>query len=449
MQVTEIGAEGLKREFKIVVPASEIQDRMDSRLKELAKTLRVPGFRPGKAPLPLLKKQHGRSVMGEILEKAVDEGAKSAVADNNLRPALRPKIEITSFDEGKDLEFQVNVEVLPEVPAVDVEGIELTRQTVAADPERVQKAVETFARSRQKFVAPETPRPAADGDQVVIDFEGTIDGEKFEGGAGKDLTLALGANAMIPGFEQQLIGATAGETRTITVTFPEDYGHKPVAGKEAVFTVEVKQVKEPVPYTLDDDWAKELGFEDLAEVNKTFAERFGKEYGQVSRAKMKRALLDHLAEKYAFEVPPGMVELEFDSIWKQLKDDMERGGQTFESTGEDEEKLKGEYRSIAERRVRLGLLLSDIGTKNEVTVDGQELQRAVMAEAQRYPGQERQVFEFFRSNPGALEQLRAPLFEDKVCDFIFAKAKVTDEPVSVEELMKQPDDEADETPAAA
>jgi trigger factor len=451
MQVEQVAAEGLRREFKVTVAAGEIEDRLRTRLERLAKTVRLPGFRPGKAPLPLLKKQYGRSILGEVLEEAVDEGSKRTIGDNQLRPALRPKIEVTSFDEGKDLEFELKMEVLPEVPVVDLAAINLTRLVAETPPEKVEQAIENFARARQKFEAPAEPRAAADGDQVVVDFEGRIGGELFEGGAGKGLALRLGSNSMVPGFEGQLVGAVPGETREVTVTFPEGYGRPEISGKEAVFTVTVHEVKAPVPYTVGDDWAKELGFEDLAELKATFEKRFAEEYKGLSRARLKRALLDRLAADYPFQVPEGMVDLEFEAIWKQLQDEMERTGASSlaEQEGKGEDELKAEYRAIAERRVRLGLILSDIGTKNDVKVEGEELREAVTREAMRYPGQERKVFEFFKGNPAAVEQLRAPLFEDKVCDFIFERVALTEQPVSVEELAKDPDDEPEAAPAAA
>jgi trigger factor len=442
MQVEQVVADGLKREFKVTVPAGEIEQRVRARLEKLAKTVRLPGFRPGKAPLPLLKKQYGRSILGEVLEEAVDEGSKKTIGDNELRPALRPKIEVTSFDEGKDLEFDLKLEVLPEVPQVELSTISLTRLVAETPTDKVEQAIENFAKSRQKFETPPEPRPAATGDQLLVDFEGRIDGTPFEGGAGKGFPLRLGSNSMVPGFEEQLLGALPGETREVAVTFPEGYGRPEISGKDAVFTVTVNEVKAPVPMNIDDDWAKELGFEDVAELKDTFQKRFTDEYRSLSRAKLKRALLDRLAEDYPFAVPEGMVDLEFEAIWKQLSDEAERTGSPIQEDGKNEDELKAEYRAIAERRVRLGLLLSDIGTRNEVKVEGEELQQAVMREAGRYPGQERKVFEFFKNNHGALEQLRAPLFEDKVCDYIFDQVQVSDQPVSVEELMRDVDDES-------
>jgi trigger factor len=449
MQVTEVAAEGLKRQYKVVVPAGEIESRVQTRLKKLVQTVRVPGFRPGKAPISLLKKQYGRAVMGEVLEEAVDEGSRQAIDGNSLKPALRPKVEVTAFDEGKDLEFSLGVEVLPDVPSVDLDAIALTRQVASPDAARVAEAVENFARSRQKFTAPAEPRPAREGDQLVIDFEGSIDGVPFDGGKAEGFKLVLGRGTFIPGFETGLIGAEAGSERTVEATFPETYGEPKLAGKAASFKVKVNEVLAPEPLTVDDAWAKELGFDDLKAVREVFAERFGQELKAASRNRLKRALLDHLAGVCAFEVPPGMVELEFEAIWKQLTEEMQRTGQTFEAVGETEEKARADYRDIAERRVRLGLVLSDIGTKNEVKVEPQELQQAMIAEAQRFRGQERQVFELYQKNPAALEQLRAPLFEDKVVDFIVARAKVEELSVTPEELLRDPDDDAKPAETAA
>lgn len=447
MQVTEVAAEGLKRQYKVVVPAGEIESRVQSRLKKLVETVRVPGFRPGKAPISLLKKQYGRAVMGEVLEEAVDEGSRQAIDGNSLKPALRPKVEVTTFDEGKDLEFSLGVELLPEVPTVDLEAISLTRLVATPEPERVAKAVEAFARSRQKFSAPAEPRPAQEGDQVVIDFEGSIDGVPFDGGRAEGFRLLLGSGSLIPGLESGLIGAEPGSERTIEATFPDGYGKPELAGKTASFKVKVHEVLAPEPLALDDAWAKELGFDDLAALERAFAERFERELKSAARNRLKRALLDHLALTYRFDVPPGMVELEFDAIWKQLQEEMQRIGQTFESAGETEEKAREEYRAIAERRVRLGLLLSDVGTKNEVKVEPQELQQAIIAQAQRFPGQERQVFEYFQKTPVAVEQLRAPIFEDKVVDFILGRANVAEQPATPEEVLRDPED--DPRPGAA
>ena len=440
MQVVEVSADGLKRQYKVTVPAEEIESRVKSRLQRLSQTIRMPGFRPGKAPLNLLRKQYGRSVMGEILEQAVDEGSKKAISDHQLKPALQPKVEVRSFDEGKDLEFAIDLELLPEVPAVDLGSVNLTRLVAEVEGGKVEEALQRLARSRTTYKAPAEPRAARKDDRMVIDFTGRLDGETFEGGTGQDFPLTLGSGSMVPGFEGQLEGAMPGETRTVTVTFPENYAAEKLRSKEVVFEVSVKEVQEPEPITVDDAFAKALGLEDLEALKRNIKERLEHEYRSVARARMKRELLDKLAQSYEFGVPPGMVELEFEGIWRQLREEMERTGQSFESEGETEESAREEYRRIAERRVRLGLILSDIGVKNDIKVEGQELQQAVLREAMRFPGQEKQVFEFYRNNPGAIEQLRAPIFEDKVVDFAFELAKVEEKSVTPEALMAEPEE---------
>ena len=439
MQVTELSAEGLKREYKVVVPAEEIEGKVGARLQELSKTVRMPGFRPGKVPVSLLKKQYGRSVMGEILEQAVNQGSQAAISENTLRPALRPKIEVTSFDEGKDLEFTMALEVLPEVPETDLKGITVTRPVAPVDDAAVEQALQNFVKRQQRFEPVAEPRPSQDGDQILIDFEGKIDGEPFEGGKAEDFPLALGGGSMIPGFEEQLKGLEAGAEKTVEVSFPEDYGQPNLAGKAATFDVKVKEVRAPAELPVDDEFAKGQGFEDLAAMKAAIRSSMEAEYGRYSRARAKRAVLDHLAETYRFGVPAGMVELEFEAIWKQIQEEIEKSGN---DSGKSEEELQDEYRGIAERRVRLGLILSDVGQKNDLKVEQHELNRAVVEQAQRYPGQEQKVVEFFRSNPQAIEQLRAPLYEDKVIDFILQMAAVEEQTVTPEELMRDPDDEA-------
>jgi trigger factor len=438
MQVTELSAQGLKREYKITVPADEIADRVNSRLQRLQQTIRMPGFRPGKAPLPLLRKQYGRSVRGEVVEEAINESTRQVLEERQLRPALRPSIVEPQDEEGKDLEFRVDLEVLPEVPEVDLAGLQLTRLAADVDEAKVEQALDSLAKARQKHEPLAEPRPSQEGDELVVDFEGKVGDEAFEGGSAKDFTLVLGSKTMVPGFEDQLTGVSAGDRKEVTVTFPEDFPRAELAGKGAVFDVTVKEIRSPVPYALDDAWAKELGEESLEAVRNRIRERLQEEYASVSRMRMKRQLLDQLAERYAFPVPEGMVEIEFDSIWKQLKDELDRSG---EQAGKSEDELKAEYRKIAERRVRLGLLLSDIGTRNGVEVTGEELQQAVIREAMRFPGQERQALDFIRNNPSALDQIRAPVFEDKVCDLVFSKAQVDERTVPVEELLRDPDEE--------
>ena len=442
MQVVEVSADGLKRQYVVTVPAAEIESRVTSRLQRLSKTVKMPGFRPGKVPLSLLRKQYGRSLMGEILEQAVDEGSKKTINDNQLKPALQPKVEVRSFDEGKDLEFALDVELLPDVPPVDLSAIHLTRLVAEVGDDKVEQALERLRQSRTTFKALDEPRPARTGDRLIVDFKGSLDGEPFEGNSGQDFALTLGTGLMVPGFEDALQGVMPGETRQFTVTFPEAYAVEKLRGKPVEFEVTVKEVQEAEPVALDDAFAKELGLEDLETLKRNIKERLENEYRSVARARTKRELLDKLAEAYPFNVPPGMVELEFDGIWRQLKQEMERTGQTFEAEGETEASAQEEYRAIAERRVRLGLILSDIGLKNEIKVEGQELQQAVLREAVRFPGQEKQVLEFYRNTPGAVEQLRAPIFEDKVVDFIVELATVEDKEVTPEALMADPEESA-------
>ena len=440
MQVTELSAEGLKREYKVVVEAAEIAGQVAHRLEELKDRIRMPGFRPGKVPIALLRKQYGRSVMGEVLEQAVNRGSQKAISDHELRPALQPKIEVTSFDEGADLEFTMALEVLPEVPQVDLKKIELTRLVAEVGQETIAGALDRFAKRFQEYEAPAEPRPSQTGDRVIIDFEGRIDGAVFEGGKAEDIPLVLGSGFMLPGFEEQLTGVKAGAEVNVQAQFPEGYPNADLAGKAADFAVKVKEVREPKPVVLDDDLAKGQGFDDLEALQGAVRDGIAREYAQVARAKVKRALLDDLAANYGFQVPAGMVDLEFEAIWKQLKEEMERGGEAL-AEGKPEEELKDEYRAIAERRVRLGLILSDIGQKNEIKVEQHELNAAIMDQARRYPGQEQKVLDFFRNNPSSLDHLRAPLYEDKVVDFILQMENVGERQVTPEELMADPDAE--------
>jgi trigger factor len=440
MQVTELSAEGLKREYKVVVQADEIEDRITKRLDELRRTIRMPGFRPGKVPVTLLRKQYGRSVMGEVLEQAVNQGSQKAISDHELRPALRPKIEVTAFDEGTDLEFTMALEVLPKVPPIDLKALELTRLNAEVSEEAMARALDDLARRAREFGPPPAPRPSQDGDRLTIDFEGRIDGEPFEGGKAEDFPLVLGSGFMIPGFESQLVGTNVGDAVTVEVTFPADFPNAELAGRAASFSVQIKDLQEPKPVELDDELAKGQGFDDLAALKAAIRGSIEREYGRVARMRLKRALLDRLAETYQFPVPAGMVELEFDAIWKQLQEEIKRS--EGEAAGKSEDELKEEYRAIAERRVRLGLILSDVGQANDLKVEQNEINAAVMAQARRYPGQEQKVLEFFRGNPQAVEQLRAPLYEDKVVDFVLQMATVTEQTVSAEELMRDPDEDA-------
>ena len=443
MQITETSADGLKREFKVVVSAQDIERKMNDRLQELSRTMRLPGFRPGKVPASLVKQRYGQSVMGEVLEQAVADSSQRAVSDRGLRPALQPKIEVTQFEQGKDLEYSMSLEVLPDIEPMDFSAVEVEKPVVEVTEQQIDEALKRLAESRREFEAAPADRAAEKDDAVLIDFDGSVDGEHKPGMKGEDHQLVLGSGSFIGTFEDQLLGAKAGEHRTLTVTFPEDYAATELAGKQAAFEVDVKEVRTPKPVEIDDEMAKGFGTEDLAKLKEMIRVRIGQDYEQMSRNRVKRALLDRLAEGHDFAVPQSLVDTEFETIWQRLKQEMENGGASDEA-GKSEDELKAEYQAIAVRRVRLGLLLAEVGRRNNVQVTPEELSRAAVAEAQRYPGQERQVFEFLRSNQQALDSLRAPLFEDKVVDHILEQAQVSERTVSVEELVREPDEAAGE-----
>ncbi len=446
MQITETSAEGLRRDFKVVITAQDIESRVQTRLTEVGKTVKIPGFRPGKVPMPILKQRYGQSVMGEVLEAAVNDGAQQAVSDNNLRPALQPKIEVLKFDPGQDLEFAVQVELLPEIEPADLSTVEIDKPVAAVSDDTVIEALGRLSKGRRTTAKVEEDRAAVTGDILLIDFDGSVDGEKRPGMKGDDYELELGSGSFIPGFEDQLVGVKAGSDVSVNVSFPAEYHAAELAGKAAVFEVKVKEIRSAKDAELNDDLAKTFGFDDLEALKTAIKERTEGEYGQTSRLRAKRALLDKLAELHSFDVPAGMVEIEFEQIWKRLQEELARGGADAEDEGKSEDDLKGEYRDIAVRRVRLGLLLSEIGRRNNITVTREELQKAMFDEVRRYPGQEQQVFEFFQKNPQAVESLRAPIYEDKVVDFILGTVKVNEVSVSVEELMRDPDE--DEAAAA-
>ncbi|MBY0511054.1 MAG: trigger factor [Rhodospirillaceae bacterium] len=447
MQVIDKSADGLNREFNVVVPATAIEAKVVSRLNEVGRQVKLPGFRPGKVPMKLLRSRFGNEVRGEILESTINESTQAALTEKALKPALQPKVELVTFEEGKDLEFSVKLEVLPEIQdGADLANLELNRPVTSVTDEELDKAVQDFLKSRRTTETVTETRAAKTGDALVIDFVGSIDGVEFEGGKGSDAHLELGAGQFIPGFEEQLIGAKAGDSKVVNVTFPADYGAKDLAGKAASFKVDVKELKTYVTPELTDAVVKEMGDESVDAFKTRMRGFLQQNYDGASRLRVKRQLLDKLAEGHTFPVPRGMVDVEFDAIWRQMEQVVKNGQLDPEDAGKSEDELKAEYRGIAERRVRLGLLLSDIGQKNNITVAQEDLSKAITQEAFRYPGQEAAVVEFYQRNPQALESLRAPIFEEKVVDFIISKAKVTDQSVSVEELMRDPD-EAEEAAA--
>jgi trigger factor len=496
MQVTETSAEGLKREFRVVVPAGEFEEKVASRLGEIGRTIQLRGFRPGKVPMQILRQRFGNSVRGEVLESTLQDTSADAIREHNLRPALPPKVDIVSFNEGTDLEYNMSLEVLPDIPEPSFADLDIERLVVEVPDEDVDRAVERIAEQQRKTEVAE--RPAETGDIIVVDIEGRSGEQEIPGASGKDRQIVLGSAGFIPGFEEQLIGAGAGEHRTVRVTFPEDYGAPDFAGKDAVFEVDVKEVRQRLPLVIDDELGKAVGLENLAELRQEVRQQMQRDYEGASRLRLKRSLLDKLAQNYDFAVPPGMVELEFESIWRQYEaekagtakpeeagseaapeaiegpsGDASSAGSPETARGEagppgsapepesevgadaappgeeqadkteDEEALKADYRRIAERRVRLGLLLAEVGRSNNITVTQDELNQAITREARRHPGYERQVLDFYRQNPEAIGNLRAPIFEDKVVDFIVELAKVEERKISPQDLLSLPDPDAD------
>jgi trigger factor len=440
MQVTEVANEGLKRAFSVVVPATDITAEREKRLAQLGKDLRLPGFRPGKIPPRVVMQRYGQAVMGEVLESSVNDATQRVVSDRGLRPAQQPKIELVNFADGTDLEFKVEMEVMPEVPMPDFAGIELERLKAEPDEEQVNKALESIAQRNRKMEDIAEERPAEKGEIAVCDFVGRLvgedgeAGEPFPGGSATDMPIEVGGEGFIPGFTEQLVGVRPGETRQVDVSFPAEYAAQDLAGKAARFEVTCKALKRPVSPAIDDAFASSLGFEDAGKLRDTVRDTLQREYDSMSRMKVKRALLDKLSERADFPVPQGMVDAEFNQIWQRVEADKKAGRLDEDDKDKDEDTLRTEYRGIAERRIRLGLLLSEIGRTNNISVSGDELARAMRQEASRYPGQEQQVMEFFRKNPQAAENLRSPIFEEKVVDFMLELAKVTERTVAPDEL---------------
>lgn len=435
MQVTETLNEGLRRGYRIVLPASELEETVNGKLAEAQPTVEMKGFRKGKVPMALLKKQFGQRLLGEAMQETIDGAMSKHFNDSGDRPAQQPDVKMTNEDwkEGDDVEVEMSYEALPTIPDVDFKAIDLEKLVAKADEAAVDEALANLAENAQDFKDRKKTAKAKDGDQIVFDFLGKVDGEAFDGGASEDYPLVLGSNSFIPGFEEQLVGVKTGAEKDVVVTFPEEYGAAHLAGKEAVFSCTVKAVKEPVPAEINDELATKFGAEDLAGLKVQIAERIEAEYAGAARAVMKRALLDALDEKVKFELPPSMVETEAGQIAHQLWHE-----ENPEVQGHDHDPVETtqEHRDLAERRVRLGLLLAEMGQRAEVQVSDAEMQQAVMAQARQYPGEERQFMEFVQSNEQMQQQLRAPIFEDKVVDYAFELANVTEKEVSKDELEK-------------
>jgi trigger factor len=440
MQITQTTAEGLKHAFTIVVEAKTIAERTDARLEQLKQTVQIKGFRRGKVPVSLLKKLYGEGVRGEVVQAAVQDSTESTLKQHDLKPAMQPKIDMVKFEDNSDLEFKLEVEVLPVITPMDFTTLKLERPVTEVSPDEASEAIQRLAEQQRAFADRPDDEAAQDGDVVVIDYDGKIDDVAFEGGKSENVSVQIGQKMFIPGFEEQLIGAKKGDELQIKVTFPEAYGATHLAGKDAVFDVKVHQVRAPEPVVIDDAFAGKLGMESLEKLREAMQERITTDYKSISRARLKRALLDALDKAHVFEVPPGLLAVEEEQIWQQFNQELQRRGQTIADQEKSEEDLRTEYRLIADRRVRLGLLLADIGQRNSITVSEDAMREALYRQASQFPGQEKMLFEYYSKNPQALQSLRAPLYEDKVVDFILELAQVSDKPVSREELFKEPDD---------
>jgi trigger factor len=443
LQIVEKSGEGLNRVYEVRVPAKELTQKLEARIAEITPQLNLKGFRPGKVPAAHVRRIYGKSLMGEVVEQTLNESTQQTLDENKLRPAGQPDLKLESdIDQvlaGKaDLAYQLAVEVIPEFDPVDVSTLKLKRPVYEPSEAEVEESVTELA-SQNRTYEPRTGKTvkAKDGDMVVADFVGRIDGEAFEGGAATDAQIVLGSGQFIPGFEEQLKGAKPGGKVTVKVAFPADYGVDKLAGKDAEFEVDVKEIRGPVEAPADDEFAKKLGMTDLAALKEALKGQLKSRYDSMSRFKLKRALLDQLDTKHDFPLPPRMVDAEFEGIWNQVQAENERQGPSEEDKDKTEEQLRAEYRKIAERRVRLGLVLAELGRRHGVDLSDQEVLQAAREEAMRYTGQEQQVFDAIRQNPQMMAQLRAPLYEDKVVEKVFGLAKVTDQKVSKDKLLEE------------
>jgi len=444
MRIADKTAEGLKRQYEVTIPAKDLEARIDAQLTQVAGQIRMPGFRPGKVPKNLVRKMHGEAMRGDALNASVQEGIQKLIADKKLRPAMQPGVNLADYAEGKDVVFTVELEILPDIQAPKIDAIKLEKLVVEPSAAEMKAALQRLADQQKSFEPAAKTHKAAKGDVVVMDFVGTVDGEAFEGGTGEGMQIELGSGRLIPGFEDQLVGVKANDTKTVKVTFPADYNVAYLKGKKAVFEVTVNEIRTAKEAKVDDSLATNLGLESLDKLKEVLKDQVSAELNQLSRTYLKRKLLDHLAAEHDFAVPASMVEAEFNQIWQQLEH--EAGHEDDKEAALAElEKDKPEYHRIAERRVRLGLLLSEIGQKEGVNVTQAEMNRLIAQEASRFPGQQQQVAKYFQENAMAAAQLRAPLYEDKVVDLLIGKAELTERKVSREELQQAIEDE-DETP---
>lgn len=446
MEVTQTNAQGLKREFKVVLAAADLAGRVEGQLAEVQAKARIPGFRPGKVPVAHLKRLYGRSIMAEVVQEAVNEANRKIVEDNQLRLAMDPKIDFPgdaqeiekAFESNADFAFTVALEVLPKIEVAGFEDIQIERLVADVEEGDVQQVLTRLAEQNRNYTPKEGEAAAEKGDKATLDFVGKIDGEPFEGGSGENVDLVLGSGSFIPGFEAQLEGMKVGESRTISVTFPEDYSAPALAGKAASFDVTVKGMAAPAEVELSDEFAKGFGLEDLAALKEKIRENIERDHLAASRGKWKRELLDALDKKFAFDVPEGMVSQEFAAVWRTVEAEQKRSGRSFEDENTTEEAARADYLKIAERRVRLGLLLAEIGQKADIKVSDEEVGQALTQRARAFPGQEKAVWDYYRKNPNALAEIRAPLYEEKVVDYVISLVNLTDKKVPKEELLRGP-----------
>ncbi|OLB79585.1 MAG: trigger factor [Alphaproteobacteria bacterium 13_2_20CM_2_64_7] len=453
MEVTETLSDGLKREFQVQVPAADLEARVTERLGELKDRVNLRGFRPGKVPVTHLRRIYGKAVMAETIEAVIRELNAQIVSERGLKLAMEPKVTIPNEASAvekviggqSDLAYTLALEILPKIELADFKGIKLERQVAEVTEAQVNDALGKIAEQNRPFAVKAEGAKVEKGDRILIDFAGRIDGAPFEGGTGGDVGVNVGAGTFLPGFEDQLVGMTVGETRVVKVTFPDNYLNTQLAGKNAEFDVTAKSLEAPGQVTLDDAFAKSLGLESLDKLKEAVKGRLQQEHAALSRQKLKRKLLDKLDEMHKFALPPTLAEDEFKNVWTTVENDLKAQGRTFADEGTTEEKAREEYRGIAERRVRLGLVLAEIGEKNKITVTEEEITRAIVERARQVPGREQEVWEYYRKTPAAIAAIRAPIFEEKVVDFLIELATVTERQVSREDLLK---DEEDENSAA-
>ncbi|HKF09131.1 MAG TPA: trigger factor [Xanthobacteraceae bacterium] len=449
MQVTETLSEGLKREFQVQVPAADLEARVVERLGQLKYRVQLRGFRPGKVPVNHLRKIYGKAVMAETIETVIRELNAKIVSERGLKLAMEPKVTIPNEDTAvekviggqSDLAYTLALEILPKIELADFKGIKLERQVAEVTDAQLNEAIERIAEQNRPFAAKPEGAKAEKGDRVVIDFAGRMDGTAFEGGTGGDVGVNIGAGTFLPGFEDQLVGMSGGETRVVKITFPENYANAQLAGKNAEFDVTVKSLEAPGKVTIDDAFAKLLGLESLDKLKDAVKGRLQQEHTGLSRQKLKRQLLDRLDEMHKFALPPTLAEDEFKNVWTTVENGLKAQGRTFADEGTTEEKAREEYRGIAERRVRLGLVLAEIGEKNKISVTEDEITRAIVERARQLPGREQEVWEYYRKNPAAVAAVRAPIFEEKVVDFLIELATVTEKNVSRDDLLEDEEDE--------